>query len=287
MIPVSILILTLNEEANIRSCLESCAWCDDVAVLDSGSTDKTIPIAREMGAKVYEHPFISFGAQRNWAIDNIPMKHDWVFHLDADEQFTPELVDEIEKLIATSPAESGFYVPSKLMFMGRWLKRSGGYPVYQMRLFHKRRMRFCDYGHGQREQTTGTIGRLGNPYLHYNFSKGIDDWIEKHNRYSSTEARQIIASRMEPLRIRELLSTNVVERRRTMKRLWYRLPFRAQLRFMVTFCIKLGVLEGRAGRTFASLLALYERMTDLKVQLERMKSAADIGSASQSAQQSD
>src|SRR5690349_22231261 len=92
--PVSVVVLTVNEEVNIADCLRSCAWSDDVHVVDSGSTDRTCGIAREMGATVHVHPFESFGLQRNWAIDHIRHKHDWVFHLDADERFTPELVAE-------------------------------------------------------------------------------------------------------------------------------------------------------------------------------------------------
>src|SRR5687767_15041601 len=99
MPPVSVIILTLNEEANIRDCLASCAWCDDVSVLDSGSTDRTRDVAKELGAAVYSNRFESFGRQRNWAIDNIPAKHDWIFHLDADERFTPRLEDEIQRVL--------------------------------------------------------------------------------------------------------------------------------------------------------------------------------------------
>ncbi len=190
-VPVSVVILTRDEEPNIEACLLSCTWCDDVHVVDSGSTDQTCQIAERLGAKVHHHPFTTFGEQRNWAIDHIEHKYEWVFHLDADERFTPELVAEIAAVIATAPPEAGFYVPHKLMFMGRWLRYAeGGYPIYQMRFFHRQRMRFRDYGHGQRESTSGRIGVLHRPYLHFNFSKGLDEWIDKHNRYSALEARE-------------------------------------------------------------------------------------------------
>jgi hypothetical protein len=189
--PVAVVILTLNEEINIGECLASCAWCDDVHVVDSGSTDATVEIARRMGAQVHVHPFESFGAQRNWAIDNVPAAHDWIFHLDADERFTTELVEEMARVLATDPAEAGFHVPHKLIFMGRWLKRAGGYPTYQMRLFHRRRMRFRDYGHGQREDSEGKVGLLTQPYTHHIFRRGIHHWLDNHNRYSSLEALQV------------------------------------------------------------------------------------------------
>lgn len=265
--PVSVVILTLNEEVNIADCLASCRWCDDAHVLDSGSTDRTREMAERLGATVWEHPFESFGAQRNWAIDNIPVKHDWIFHLDADERFTPALVREMNDLLRRDPSEAGFHVPSKLMFMGRWLKRSGGYPTYQMRLFHKQRMRFRDWGHGQREDGEGVIGKLGEPYVHYAFSKGLYDWLDKHNRYSSLEALQIIASRHERPTPQRLLSRDAVERRRAWKLVGYRLPFRPFMRWFVTLILTGGVMEGRPARTYASLLATYERMTTLKVRL--------------------
>jgi acetyltransferase-like isoleucine patch superfamily enzyme len=238
-----------------------------VHVLDSGSTDRTRDIARELGAGVWEHPFESFGAQRNWAIENIPVRHDWIFHLDADERFTPELVREMARVIEARPDEAGFHVPSKLMFMGRWLKRAGGYPTYQMRLFHKTRMRFRDWGHGQREQTEGLVGKLAQPYVHYAFSKGLYDWLDKHNRYSSLEALQVIASRHERPTLRRMLARDPVERRRAWKLVGYRLPFRPFMRWFVTLVLTGGLLEGRPARTYASLLATYERMTTLKVRL--------------------
>jgi len=265
--PVSVVILTLNEEVNIADCLASCGWSDDVHVLDSGSEDRTVELARAHGAQVHFHPFESFGKQRNWAIDNIPLKHDWVFHLDADERFTPELVKEMKERLERGPSEAGFHVPHKLMLMGRWLKRSGGYPTYQMRLFHKSRMRFKDYGHGQREDTDQAVGVFAEPYLHYAFSKGLYDWLDKHNRYSSLEALEVIGSRREPLRMRNLFSSDPVKRRRTWKELGYNLPFRPAVRWFVIMFVLGGIFEGRAGYTYAKLVAVYEQMTTLKLRL--------------------
>lgn len=271
--PVSVVILTLNEEINIADCVASCAWCDDVHVLDSGSEDRTIQIAQSQGAHTHSHPFESFGKQRNWAIDNIPLKHDWVFHLDADERFTPELVAEMERLIAGNPPDTGFHCPSKMMFMGRWLKRAGGYPTYQMRLFHKSRMRFKDYGHGQREATDAPLRRLTEPYLHYSFSKGLYDWLDKHNRYSSLEALQVVSAGGERVPFSKVFSGDPVERRRAWKELGYRMPFRPFVRWFVTLFIVGGVFEGRGAWTYAQLLAVYERMITLKLKLLRRQSA--------------
>lgn len=265
MSQVSVVILTLNEQVNIADCLASCRWSDDVHVLDSGSTDQTCQIARDMGAQLHQHPFKSFGEQRNWAIDNIPHKHDWVFHLDADERFTPELVAEMDRVLGANPSEAGFFVPDRMMFMGRWLKLSAGFPVYQVRLFHRQRLRFVDYGHGQRESTSGVLGRLKQPYLHYNFSKGLDDWLEKHNRYSTLEALQIIKAEREPLGLADLFSMDAVRRRRAQKRVWFRMPWRSTLRWLDTMFVLGGALEGQAGWTYASLLAIYEAMIAVKL----------------------
>jgi len=268
---VSVVILTLDEEQNIGSCLESCAWSDDVHVIDSGSTDQTVEIAKAHGAVVHTHAFVSFGDQRNWAIDNISPKHEWIFHLDADERFTPDLVEEIAIVIARAPKQAGFHIPSKLMFMGRWLKRAGGYPTYQMRLFHKERMRFRDYGHGQREATNGDVGVFRQPYVHYPFSKGLDEWFEKHNRYSALEARELLASRREPLGLSAIVSRDPVVRRRAWKVLGYRIPLRPAARWFVSFFVQGGVFEGKPAWTYASLLATYERMISYKVRMIRVQ----------------
>lgn len=266
--PVSVVILTLNEEINIRACIESCAWSDDVHVLDSGSTDATQTLARSGGAEWHVNPFRSFGAQRNWAIDNIPLRHDWVFHLDADERFTPELVREIAQTLAADPPDAGFYVANQMIFMGAWIKRASGYPAYQMRLFHKGRMRFSDHGHGQRESTSGRVGTLTHPYLHHNFSKGLDDWFERHNRYSTLEARQALNA-PEGGGLGALLAGDSIARRRAIKSIAARLPCRPQLRWLHAMFVQGAALEGRPGWTYASLLSTYERMIALKTAMLR------------------
>lgn len=265
--PVSVLILTLNEQVNIADCLASCAWSDDVHVLDSDSTDGTREIAESMGASVHVNPFESFGKQRNWAIDNIPMKHEWVFHLDADERFTPELVKAMRDLIADDPKDAGYHIPQKFIFMGKWLKRSAAYPTYQMRLFHKTRMRFRDYGHGQREATEGGVGVLDVPYIHYPFSKGIYDWLDKHNRYSSLEALQVLDGATEAFNFFDLFRSDRVRRRRAWKEFSYRLPMRPTIRLWTTLFVLGGILEGRPGWTYARLISMYERMITLKLRL--------------------
>lgn len=266
---VSVVILTLNEEINIRACIESCADALDIHVLDSGSTDQTRAIAESLGARVWVNPFKSFGAQRNWAIDNITVQTPWIFHLDADERFTPELVQTLRALLAKNPDEAGFHVPNKMMFMGRWLKRSGAYPTYQMRLFHKDRMRFSDYGHGQREDTTGRVGRIETPYLHYSFSKGLFDWFDKHNRYSSQEAIQFINREESLPALSDLLARNPTQRRRAWKRVLYGFPGWPIINLCARLFVFGGILEGKAGVTYCTMLAMYEQQIRVKLRLLR------------------
>ena len=267
-IQISVVILTLDEEHNLPGCLESCIGMDDIHVLDCGSEDKTAEVSKSYGAKVWVHPFESFGAQRNWAIDNIDTKYDWILHLDADEHLTPELLAEMRDLINSKPNEAGFYIPSKVMFMNRWLKHCGGYPNYQMRLFHKNRMRFQDHGHGQRELTDGAIGMIKEPYLHYVFSKGIAHWLAKHNIYATQEARQAIAED-DGLDLKGLFSTDRITRRRSIKRMSFRLPMRDKLRVLQLLILQGGILDGRAGLMYARLMSIYERMIAVKYKLLR------------------
>lgn len=267
--PVSVVILTFNEQVNIRDCIRSCAWCDDVHVLDSGSTDRTVELARELGARVHVHPFKSFGDQRNWAIDNIPCKHPWHFHLDADERFTPELVDEMFERLGPDGGRStmaAYLCPSKMMLLGRWLKYSGGYPSYQVRLFRYGKCRYKDFGHGQREDPQGEVGTLVEPYTHYNFSKGVLEWFYKHNDYSNREAGEAVAVRSSGRpTLRQLLAGDSTSKRRAWKNFSYFLRGRAIVRFIYNYFIRGGILDGMAGLHYCCMISVYEYWTELKI----------------------
>src|SRR4029077_8293956 len=164
---------------------------------------------------------------------------------------------ELRKVINSNPAEAGYYVPHKLMFLGKWLKWSEGYPIYQMRFFHRHRARFRDHGHGQREATTGKIGRLSRPYLHYNFSKGIEDWIFKHNRYSTLEAD--IIYRADQSTDSAWAFGSPVQRRRFFKaRIYPKLPGKWVGRFVYMYILKLGFLDGIPGLQYCLLVSAYE-----------------------------
>jgi glycosyltransferase involved in cell wall biosynthesis len=264
--PVSIIILTLNEETNIADCLASVAEFDDVHVLDSGSSDQTVAIATKSGASVHHHAFQGFGQQRNWAIENIPTKYEWQFHLDADERMTPALVKELLQTVTANPPHGGFHVSSKLMFAGQWLRYAGQYPAYQLRLLHKDRLQFVDYGHGQREKTDLPVGVLKEPTIHLALSKGLDDWFSKHIGYARREAEQALAGEPDAAGGR-LFSADATQRRRALKRLAARLPARYLLRLGYLLFWRGALLDGWAGITYAHMLASYEGMVDVYLRL--------------------
>lgn len=268
--PVSVIILTFNEETNIAACIESCQWwCDDIHVLDSGSTDRTAQIARGLGASVYVNRFASFGQQRNWAIDNIPCKHRWHFHLDADERFTPDLVREMREKLGEDGSRSqsaAYLVPNKIIFLGRWIKYSGSYPAYQVRLFRPAVCRFMDFGHGQREMTEGRVTTLNEPYIHLSFSKGLVEWFTKHNQYSNREALEGVAVRGQTRApLRSLLSKDKIMRRRAFKNFSFFLRGRAVWRFLYSYFLRLGFLDGPVGFHYCAMISMYEYWIEIKI----------------------
>jgi len=265
---ISVVVLTLNEADNLPRCLASVAWSDDVVVLDSGSTDATVEVANAHGARVLVRPFDSFAGQRNFAMEQAGFRHPWVLHLDADEVVTDVLHAELMAIAGAEAAPFPVYrVPSKILFMGRWLRHAGMYPSYQVRFGRSDALRFVDHGHGQREvQSPEQVGTLRNPLDHYNFSKGVNDWFARHLRYAEREARLMLAERERPLRLSGLCSRDATARRRALKRLAGRLPLRPWLRFAYVYVLRGGFLDGAAGLRYARMLAIYQQFIDLNSQ---------------------
>ncbi len=264
---ISVLILTRNEEVNLPRALASVNWSKDLVVVDSGSTDQTVAIAEKAGARVLTRPFDNFANQRNFGLTEAGLKYEWVLHLDADEEVPAELRQELQEL-ARSGTKAAYRVPSKLMFQGKWLRYSGMYPTYQVRFGKRDHLRFHEVGHGQRELIKAEeLGTVRNALVHHNFSKGLSDWFERHNRYSSAEAE--LAVRAEAVDLRGLFAVDPVKRRRTAKGLASKLPFRPLLRFVYMFVLRGGFLDGCAGYTYCRLMAQYEYMIVLKVRERR------------------
>lgn len=262
----SVYILTYNEELDIAACIESALQSDDVIVVDSFSSDRTVEIAQSYPVQVVQHRFESHGRQRTWMLREVPTRHDWVYLLEADERMTPELFTECLNVIQNQDF-IGYYAAERVMFMGQWIRHSTQYPRYQMRLFRKDQVWFDDYGHTEREVLNGPTGFLQETYPHYTCGKGMARWLEKHNRYSTDEAIETV-KQLESGKVnwQELLSgRSEVERRRALKDLSLRLPLRPIVRFIYMYVFLGGWLDGQAGFTWCTLQAFYEYLILLKV----------------------
>jgi len=261
---ISVVILTHNEETNIGRCLDAVSWSDDVLVVDSFSDDRTVEISKRYGARVIQRAFKDFSSQRNFASEQGDLKHEWVLHLDADEIVTPELKAEMSGAVFGD--KDAYRVSSKLIFCGKFLRHAGLFPWYQVRFGRKQALRFKQVGHGQRETLEPSrIGTLESSLLHFNFSKGLSDWIERHNRYSTAEAYQnVYGYADDDVSILDLLSFATDRRRRAAKKIFRRLPCRATIRFIYMYLFRGGILDGRAGLTYCRLLARYEWLIVLK-----------------------
>ena len=258
----SVLLLTFNEERNLPRCLAALAWCDDVVAVDSGSTDATRALLRRAGVRVLSRPFDTFARQRNYGLDHGGFRHDWVLHLDADEVVPPAFR---ARLAALEPPDGidAYRVPSRLMLDGRWLRRAGMYPAYQVRLGRRDRLRFVEVGHGQREAVPAErMATFDEPYLHHNFSHGPAAWLAKHLRYAEAEAALLSRPGTTRASLRDLFARDGTRRRRAMKRLAGRMPplLRPFARFVYVYLLRRGFLDGRAGLRYAFMLATYEAM---------------------------
>jgi glycosyltransferase involved in cell wall biosynthesis len=259
----SVLILTLNEERNLPGCLSSAASCDDLVVLDSGSTDATAAIASAAGARVFVRPFDNFAGQRNYAQRAIAFKHRWVFHLDADEQLTPELFAECRACAAAAgPDLDGYFVAPKMLWMGRWIPHCTDFPAYQARFVRAPEFVFVEVGHGQREAPSMRLGWMQTSYLHDLSGGGEAEWLAKHRRYARVEAEHHLNADPGGGRLwLELFASEPLRQRRALKRLSYALPARPLLRFVYQYLLRGGFLDGLAGLRYCRLLARYEGFT--------------------------
>lgn len=261
----SVLILTKNEQQDLPGCLASLRWSDDIVVLDSLSTDETVGIAKRAGARVVQRAFDNWASHQNWALTNIPFQHPWVFYIDADERVTPELANSIQVATKQPGPHVAFRVQRRDFLMGRWLKHVQASPFY-MRLFRPEHMRY-ERLVNPISIADGPVGQISGFLDHFPFSKGFDHWFDRHNWYSRLEAEQIVLNRKNNERfsiLKALTSKDFSQRRFHQKELFYRLPARPTLRFLILYVGKFGLLDGRAGYTYARLQAIYEAMIVFK-----------------------
>jgi glycosyltransferase involved in cell wall biosynthesis len=261
---VSVLVLTLNEEINIGSCLDSLSWSDDIVVLDSLSQDETAKIALARGARVVERPFDNWSTHQNWAMKSIKFAHPWVLYIDADERCTPELRDEVLKRATANCVESAFRIRRKDFFMGRWLKHAQFYPTWLVRLMRPEKIRYERLVNPV-ALVDGQVAHLNEHILHYPFSHGIAHWIARHNNYSDFESREMLEVRERRSHSHgKIFSSSPTERRRALKDVYQRLPGRPWVKFFYCLVWRRGFLDGRAGLTYATLQAIYEYQIDCK-----------------------
>ncbi len=275
---ISILILTKNEERDLPGCLASVSWSDDIHVYDSYSTDRTLEIASEAGATVTQRSFDNWAAHQNWGLRNIPFKYPWVYYTDADERMRPELVAGIHEAVRAPGNNVAFRVLRRDFFQGTWLKHTAPTP-FNIRLFRPEKMR---YERLVNPVTIpgGPVGEVGGCFDHFPFSKGMGHWLDKHNRYSTLEAQQIVANRARgnSWSVREaFFAKDRNKRRYHQKELFYRAPCRPLLKFLLLYVAKRGFLDGRAGFAYSVLQSMYEYMIVLKTRelIEEQKPSVD------------
>ncbi|MEE3001925.1 MAG: glycosyltransferase family 2 protein [Planctomycetota bacterium] len=280
------LVITKNEECNLPQCLHALAgWTRAIYVVDSGSTDRTCEIARELGAEVVEHPWEGYAAQKNWALETLPMEADWVLIVDADEVITAQLRERLEA-IAARPAdevpETGYYINRLLYFLGKPIRHCGYHPSWNLRFFKRGRGRYEDRAVHEHLLVDGPTGWIRTPMIHED-RRGLEVYMEKHNRYSTLEAEAIFnESRGGDLDAS--ITGHQLQRRRWFKRHIYRyLPAKWLMRFLYMYVLRLGVLDGLNGLRFCLFISSYELQIGLKLRELRLQAADETASREQPA----
>ena len=265
-IPISVVVLTKNEEVDIVDCIKSVSFSDDIHIFDSFSDDATIQMSEELGAITHQRAFDGYASQRNASLREVEYKHEWLLVLDADERVTPELTKELEELFQNGidEATSAFMIRRKDYFMGTWLKHVQATPYYSRLIRHKD----ATYEREINEvvEVSGETEQLTTWFDHFPFSKGMSFWLERHNRYSTGEAEVILNNRSTDFSLIKVFTEKDLGKKRVyQKELYYRLPFRGIIMFCVMYILKRGFLDGKAGFNYSILRAIYEMMIEVKV----------------------
>jgi glycosyltransferase involved in cell wall biosynthesis len=274
-LPVTVVIPARSEERNLPDALESVHWATRVIVVDSRSPDHTADIARRAGAEVVQFDHASSGPKKKaWALRELDFRTDWVLFLDADERVTPALAAEIATAITDEDADA-FYIDREFVFMGRSLRCFR--PNWNLRLFRPGLTSIEDLGLNDLPRTgdneihehfvcAGRSRFLREPLLHDD-DRGVTAWLERHNRYATWEAELYLRLRTEPVGVgvAGFLRLDPFQRKRVLRRVWVRLPFRPAVRFFVWYVLRRGFLDGRAGLVFCRLMSYYEFIIGLKL----------------------
>jgi glycosyltransferase involved in cell wall biosynthesis len=188
---ISATVITFNEERNIAAALESLSWADEIVVVDSESKDATVEIARRFTDRVFVRPWPGYSAQKNFAADQC--RNDWIFNLDADERVSSALARELEQLKSVAePAASGFEMPRLAFYLGRWIRHSGWYPDYKLRLYDRRAGRFMgDFVH-ESVRSSGRVDKLGGDIHHYTLRNASEHHL-RMDRYTTLAAQEMFS----------------------------------------------------------------------------------------------
>ena len=261
-IPVSVVVLTRDEEPNIRRCLGSVAWADQVVLVDSGSADDTVPIARSLGAEVLEQPWLGFSDQREYALRHPALRHDWVYFVDADEWVSPQLACEIAECLR-APSCSGFAHRRRLVFQETWIRHCGWYSgSWLVRLVDRRYAKFDGSIVGETICVDGPILRLTHDLVDEDH-KGLAAWLRKHVGYAELEAQRRgkhtpLVDRMQSLR--SCNGSRPLARAVLKDVIFPSVPAKPAALFFYMYVMRLGVLDGHAGLRFCMLHAWHEAM---------------------------
>jgi glycosyltransferase involved in cell wall biosynthesis len=277
-IPVSVIIPAKNEQVNLPACLTSLQRADEVFVVDSQSSDRSVEIAKTYGANVVQFYFNGrWPKKKNWSLDNLTFRNEWILIVDCDERITSELWEEIASAIQ-NPEYDGYYLNRRVFFLGQWLRHGGRYPDWNLRLFKHKEGRYENLNTEDIPNTgdnevhehvilSGKAGYLKNDMIHEDF-RDLYHWIERHNRYSNWEARvylNLMTGKDDSGTIGANLFGDAVQRKRFLKRVWVHLPFKPFLRFILFYIIQRGFLDGKAGYIYARLLSQYEYQIGVKL----------------------
>lgn len=236
-LPVTACIITYNEERNIRDCLRSVGWADEILVVDSHSTDRTVEVAREFTDRVIQRKWNGINEQRQFAQDQA--RHDWVFNLDADERVSEDLAREIASLDLSS-ATDGYLMPRCAFYLGRWIRHGGWYPDYKLRLYRKAKARFIDNDPHDTLEFTGKTARLAGEIHHYTY-RSVADQLAQIQKFSTVRAEQYL---------------------RSGRRFGYlQMLLRPCWKFVNTYLFRLGALDGMAGFVISALSSYHVFVT--------------------------
>ena len=235
-------VVTLNEEDRLRACLESVVWAEDLVVIDAGSSDKTVAIAREFTDRVQFRAWDGYGTQKNFAIGQC--RGDWILSLDADERVSEALRKEIQATLGREPREAGFFVPRRNLFQGRWMRHGGLYPDRQLRLFRRGQGAFVERAVHESVRVEGPTGRLRTPLIHESY-RSVADVVTRLNRYSDLAAADLAAAGR---------GGSLVD-----------LLARPAWRFVSMYLLRAGFLDGWRGLLLARLHAHYVFVRAAKV----------------------